>query len=77
MIGQHDAASANTNRLGAAGNVANDDRRGGACDTAHVVVLGKPEALVAPRLGVLRQVKGVVQGLRRCAALRNGRQIEQ
>ena len=43
----------------AAATLADDDRGGGAGDAGHVVVLGEPEAAVAPGLGVPREIEGV------------------
>ena len=53
-----------------AGDVRDHDRRRRAGDAGHVVVLGQPEAAVAPALGVLREVERVGERLRRVAALR-------
>jgi len=39
-------------------------------------MFGQPVALVAPALGVARQIKRVAIGLRSAAALRNGREIK-
>ena len=51
VVGQHDAARADADPRGAAGDVADQHRGGGAGDARHVVVLGQPVALVTQRLG--------------------------
>ncbi len=50
VVGQHDAAGADADARGAAGDVADQHRGGGAGDARHVVVLGQPEPVVAPAL---------------------------
>ena len=62
VVGQHDPAGAHADGRGARRDVADHDRGGGAGDARHVVVLGVPEAPVAPPLGVAGEVE------RRCAA---------
>ena len=62
VIGQHDAAGADADARGPAGDVADQHRGGGAGDARHVVVLGQPEPVVAPAFGVPRQVERVVEG---------------
>ena len=76
VIRQHDAAGADANGFGAAGDVCDDDGRGGAGDARHVVVLGEPVTVVAPSLGVLREVERVAQGVGSGCALRNRREVE-
>jgi hypothetical protein len=76
VIRQHDAAGAHANPAGAAGQVADDDRSGGARDPLHVVMLGDPVARVAQALGVARELEGVAQCVRRRLALDDGREIE-
>jgi hypothetical protein len=63
VVGQHDAAGADPDRFRSAGDVADDNRGGGARDTAHVVVFGDPVARVAERFGVPGKVAGVVERL--------------
>ena len=57
MVRQHDAAGADSDRFGTAGNVANDDGRGGAGDAGHVVMFGQPKTIVAPYFGALREIE--------------------
>src|SRR5579864_239165 len=76
MIWQHDSAGANTHGAGASGNISDDDRRCGAGDANHVVVLGQPEAAIAPTFSVLGQIEGVMQGIGRRGSLRHERQIK-
>ena len=42
----------------------------------HVVMLGEPVAVIAPALGVLRQVEGVAERLGGATALDDGSEIE-
>ena len=58
VVGQHDAAGADADGRGAGGHVADDHRGRGAGDAGHVVVLGQPEAAVAPALGVAARGRG-------------------
>ena len=76
MIGQHDAARTDPDRLRAAGNMSNDHRGGRARDAGHVVMLGQPVAVIAPALGVLRQIEAIPERIRGGAAFDNRRQIE-
>ena len=76
MIRQHDAARADADRRGAAGDVRDHDRRRRARDAGHVVMLGEPEAAIAPALGVLREVERVPERLRGGAAFDDRREVE-
>ena len=55
VVRQHDPAGAHADRAGVVGDVADQHRGRGAGDARHVVVFGQPVALVALRLGRLRQ----------------------
>ena len=57
MIREHDPARPDADRAGAGGDVRDHDGCRGARDPRRVVVLREPEALVAPALGVLREVE--------------------
>ena len=59
-----------------AGDVRDDDRGRGARDAGHAVMLGEPEAMVAPALGVAREVERVAERLRGVAALDDRREVE-
>ena len=61
MVRQHDAAGADANRARPAGDVADHDRRRGARDADHVVMLGEPEPPVTPTLGVLRELERALE----------------
>jgi hypothetical protein len=61
VVGQHDAAGAHPDGAGAAGDMPDDHRGGGAGHADHVVVLGHPVAPVAPGFGVTGEVEGVAQ----------------
>ena len=76
VVGQHDAAGADPDRRRAAGHMGDDDRRRRAGDAGHVVMLGQPVAVIAPALGVLREVERVAERLRGGAARAIGREIE-
>ena len=61
VVGEHDPARADADRRRAGGDVSDRNRGRGAGDAGHVVVLGEPEAAVAPALGVPREVDGVAR----------------
>ena len=61
MIGQHDPARAHTDRLRARRDMAEDDRCRRAGDPRHVVMLGHPEAAIAPALGMGREIARIVE----------------
>ena len=76
MIGQHNAPRTDPYGLRATGNMADDHRRSGAGDTAHVVMFGYPVAVVSGLFAVLGQVSGIVERLSRVSALAYGRQVK-
>ncbi|SOC36994.1 hypothetical protein SAMN05892877_103336 [Rhizobium subbaraonis] len=76
VVGQHDAAGADADRLRARSNMLDHQSGGRACDAAHAVVLGEPEALVAFLFRFLRQLPGIGQRLGDGAAFDDGRKIE-
>jgi hypothetical protein len=76
MIGKHDAAGADADCFCAAGDVRDDDGSGGAGDAGHVVVLGEPEAVVAPGFGVLREIERVAEGVGGGGALWDGGEVQ-
>ncbi len=57
VIGQHDAARAHANMRGARRDMANDHRRRGAGHAGDIVMLRHPITVVAPLLGMLREIK--------------------
>jgi hypothetical protein len=61
-VGQHHPGAADPDRAGARGDGGNQDLRRGADNAAVVVVLGKPEALIAEGFAVLRERQGVGDG---------------
>ena len=77
MVRQHDAAGAHPDGLRPGRDVRDDDRRGGAGDASHVVMLGHPDAPVAPALGVGREVARVVQSGRLVGLLGDANELEQ
>ncbi len=76
VVGQHDPAGPDADRRRGGGHVADDHRGRGARDARHVVVLGQPDAPVAPALGVPCEVCRVAERHGGVAAFRYGRQIE-
>ena len=76
VVRQHDAAGADANGRRAGADMRDQHRGGGAGDARHVVMFGEPEAVVAPPLGVLREVERVAKRLRGRAALDNRRKVE-
>ena len=63
VVRQHDAAGADADGLGAAGHMADHDRRRRAGDAGHVVMLGQPIAAIAEAFRVLRERERVAQGI--------------
>ncbi len=76
VIGQHDAAGADAEGGGAAGDVADEDAGGGAGDAGDVVVLGEPVAFVTPLLDVAGEVEAVVETIGDAAAFLHGGEVE-
>ncbi len=62
VVRQHDPARAHADARGVGGDMADQHRRCGRGDARHGMVLGKPEAAVAERLGVARQLGDLAQG---------------
>ena len=69
MIWQHDSTCAHADGAGAAGNVSDDDRSGGAGNANHVVVLRQPEAAITPALSMLGQIERMMQRVCRSGTL--------
>ena len=63
VMGQHYAAAADSNGLGAGGYLAHHHFRAGAGEIGQVVVLGNPVSLVAKGLHGHRQLNGFPQSL--------------
>ena len=61
MVRQHDAARPDPDGRGARGEVGEHDRRRGARDPRHVVMLRHPDAAIAPRFRMGGEVAGVVE----------------
>jgi len=76
VVGEHDAAGADADGGGSAGDVADEDGGGGAGDAGHVVVLGEPVAGIAPTLGVAGEIEGVAERFCDGAAGADGREVE-
>jgi hypothetical protein len=76
VVGQHHAAAAHPDPLGARGDRPDQDLRRGARERGRGVVLGDPVAVVAEPVGQLGEVEGAVQRLRRRRALGDRRLVE-
>ena len=76
VVGEHHTAGADPQGGRGVGQVGDQDRRGGAGDAGHVVVLGHPVAGVAESLDVLRQLDRVGERLGGSGARGHGCQIE-
>jgi hypothetical protein len=61
MVRQHNAASSDTDRLGAPRDVANANGSGSTGDASKVMVFSQPKAREAGGFGMLRQIEGVGQ----------------
>src|SRR5581483_9584800 len=76
MIRQHDAARADTNRSRLSRYVADQNRRRGAGDSRHVVMLGYPETREPPPFRMLCQIDCVLERFGNSASLPHGGKIE-
>jgi len=76
VVGQHDAAGADTDALGPRRDMADDKGGGGAGDAGHIVVFGQPEPLIAEPVGGLGQGQGFVQAASGVAAFDDGGEVE-
>jgi hypothetical protein len=76
MVGEHDAARADTDGLCSRCDVTNHNRRRGAGDARHVVMLRHPNAAIAPSLGMDRNITGVVERAARIGAFGDADEIE-
>ena len=63
MIGQHDAARADADRLRPGRDMGDDQRGRRRGDGPHIVMLGDPKPLIAPAFGVLAKPAGIIQGV--------------
>ena len=76
VIGQHDAAGADSDHLRAGGDVRDDDRGCRAGDAWHVVVFGQPVTGETQPLGMTRKIERVCQRRRGIAAFGDRREVE-
>ncbi|MNC12926.1 hypothetical protein D3C75_606540 [compost metagenome] len=76
VVRQHDAAGPQPQCAGGTGQMADQDRGGGAGDPRHVVVLRQPVAVVAPALGMPGQILRMTKRLGRLASFGDGHQIQ-
>ncbi len=63
VIGKHYATGADAQARGSGSYVCDQDRRRGAGQPRHIVVLGHPIALIADLFGELGQPRGMPEGL--------------
>ena len=61
MIGQHNAAGADPDGLRPRGDMGEHNRRRGAADARHIVMLRHPDAAIAPPFRVGREIARVVE----------------
>ena len=61
VIGQHDAAGADADIVGARRDMGDGERGRSAGDAGEVMVLGNPDPLKAPLLGMDRNIAGPIQ----------------
>ena len=62
MIGEHDAAAAYAYGVGRGSHMADEDGCGGAGEPFNGVMLGEPEAAIAPLLNLFRPPKPELRG---------------
>lgn len=62
VIGEHDSAAADADGAGGGGDVSDEDCGCGAGEAFDGVVFGKPEAAIAPLLGVAGEIDGARDG---------------
>ena len=76
MVRQHDAAGADPDGLRPGGDMGEHDRRRGAGDARHVVMLRHPDAAIAPSLGMGGKVASVVERAARVRPLGDADKLE-
>ena len=76
VVGEHDAAGADADVLGAGGDLGDEDFGGGAGEGAGVVVLGEPVAGVAESVAGFGELEGFGDGLGGAAAGADGDLVE-
>ena len=76
MVGQHDAAGADPDRACPGRDMGDHDRRRGAGNSRHVVMLGDPDAAIAPALGMSGQIAGIVERAARVRFLGHADEVE-
>ena len=69
-VQKHDAARAHADAFRFARDMADDDRSRRARNARNITMLGQPVAMVAPLLGMLRQIDGVPE----CERVENRRE---
>ncbi len=76
MVRQHDAAGADPDGAGSRRDMPDHDRRRGAGDPRHVVVLRHPDPAIAQRLGMAGDIARIVQRAARVGVLGDADEIK-
>jgi hypothetical protein len=76
MVGKHDAARADADGFCSGCDMTDHDRRRGAGDARHVVVLRHPDAAITPGFSMNSNIAGVVEGAARIGVFGNADEIE-
>jgi hypothetical protein len=76
VVGEHDPAGADPDRRSAGADKGQGDRGGGAGDPRHRMMLGHPEAVIAPAFGMAGEVARIAKRLACVGALRDRREVE-
>jgi hypothetical protein len=76
MVREHDSTSPNTDGFCSLRDMTDHNRRRGACDALHVVMLGDPDTAIAPSLGMNCNVTRVGKRTTRIGILRHADEVE-
>ena len=76
MVGEHDAAGADADGFRSRCDMTDHDRRCGARDARHVVMLRHPDAAIATSFGMNRNIAGVVERAARIGFFGDANEIE-
>src|SRR6202020_1027290 len=76
VVRKHDASCPDPNGRRPFGDMTKHDRGRGAGDALHVMMLGDPDALIAPFLGVSGEVASVVERAPRVGVLGDANKFE-
>ena len=76
MVRKHDAAGPDPDGRRPLGEMGEHNRRRGAGDARHIVMLGDPDAPIAPLLGVGGEVAGIAERAAGVSLLRDANKLE-